>query len=132
MACSENELGGGGVLVRNVGGAVVRRERSIVSCALNHSNNQRLQSEICHHGSSTHTHTHKHQSIGEAEGSARGAVRGGARSEYYSAVFLIRHALQKICFGFNKDHHNAAATSISQHLAHNWQSAVALNKPCGP
>ena len=41
--------------VRNVGTQSSDGERSIVSCALNHSNNQRLQSEMRHHGSSTHT-----------------------------------------------------------------------------
>ena len=116
--------------VRNVGTQSSDGERSIVSCALNHSNNQRLQSEICHHGSSTHTHTHKQQSIGRRRATQEGG-EGAAFRILLSSVFDSSRASEDL-FGFNKDHHNAAATSISQHLAHNWQSAVALNKPCGP
>ena len=66
-------------------------------------------------------------------GQRKGAVRGAAFRILLSSVFDSSRASEDL-FGLNnnKDHHNAAATSISLHLAHNWQPAVALNKPCGP
>ena len=78
----------------------------------------------------THTHTQAAEHRG-GRGQRKGVVRGAAFRILLSSVFDSSRASEDL-FGFNKDHHNAAATSISQHLAHNWQSAVALNKPCGP